>query len=93
MNLPTEPNRNPDRLNLVMRSYDGKITAFVEHSPQGQYVLWSDYVQLRERLRAEEEISINLRLAALKDPMIVKVVEEMVKETLRLAEAKNKPNF
>jgi len=91
--IPTEPNRNPDRLNLVMRSYDGKITACVEHSPAGQYVLWSDYVQLRERLRAEEEISHNLRLAALKDPMIVKVVGEMVKETLRLAEAKNKPNF
>jgi hypothetical protein len=85
MNLPTEPNRNPDRLNLVMRSYDGKITACVEHSPAGQYVLWSDFVQLRERLRAEEETSLNLRLAALKDPMIVKVVEEMVKETLRLA--------
>ena len=48
--IPTEPNRNPDRLNLVMRSYDGKITACVEHSPAGQYVLWSDYVQLRERL-------------------------------------------
>ena len=88
MNLPTEPNRNPDRLNLVMRSYDGKITACVEHSPQGQYVLWSDYVQLSERLRAEEEISLNLRLAALKDPMIVKVVEEMVRETLRLAKEK-----
>ena len=88
MNLPTEPNRNPDRLNLVMRSYDGKITACVEHSPAGQYVLWSDYVQLRERLRAEEEVSLNLRLAALKDPMIVKVVEEMVKETLRLAKEK-----
>jgi hypothetical protein len=83
-----EPNRNPDRLNLVMRSYDGIITACVEHSPAGQYVLWSDYVQLRERLRAEEEISLNLRLAALKDPMIVKVVEEMVKETLRLAKEK-----
>ena len=91
--IPTEPNRNPDRLNLVMRSYDGNVTAFVEHSPNGQYVLWSDYVQLRERLRAEEEVSLNLRLAALKDPMIVKVVEEMVKETMRLAEAKNKPNF
>lgn len=83
-----EPNRNPDRLNLVMRSYDGNITACVEHSPAGQYVLWSDYVQLRERLRAEEEISFNLRLAALKDPTIVKVVEEMVKETLRLAKEK-----
>ena len=80
-----EPNRNPDRLNLVMRSYDGNVTAFVEHSPAGQYVLWSDFVQLRERLRAEEETSLNLRLAALKDPMIVKVVEDMVKETLRLA--------
>ena len=88
MNLPTEPNRNPDRLNLVMRSYDGKITAFVEHSPQGQYVLWSDYVQLRERLRAEEEISLNLRLSFLKDPTIVSIVREMAAEIVASEKAK-----
>lgn len=73
------------RYNFVIRCLDGGVVGFPECSNAGQYVLWQDYQNLLKRLKDEEEMNLNLRLNALKDPMIVEAITKAVEEGLKKA--------
>ena len=80
------------RYNFVIRCLDGGVVGFPECSGAGQYVLWHDYQNLLKRLKAEEEANLNLRLDALKDPTIGRVIREAVDASVRKALDENKGN-
>jgi len=73
------------RYNFVIRCLDGGVVGFPECSNVGQYVLWHDYQNLMRRLKEEEEANLQLRLDALKDPMIMAAMTEAVTEGLKKA--------
>lgn len=73
------------RYNFVIRCLDGGVVGHAECSNAGPYVLWQDYQSLMQRLKAEEEANLNLRLNALKDPMIVEAMTKAVEEGLKKA--------
>lgn len=73
------------RYNLVIRCIDGGVMGHAECSNAGQYVLWQDYQSLMRSLKEQEEANLQLRLDALKDPMIVAAMKEAVTEGLKKA--------
>jgi hypothetical protein len=73
------------RYNLVIRCIDGGVMGHAECSNAGQYVLWQDYQNLLKRLKDEEEANLNLRLNALKDPMIMEAMTEAITEGIKKA--------
>jgi hypothetical protein len=81
------------RYNFVIRCLDGGVVGFPECSNAGQYVLWQDYQNLMKRLKEEEEANLQLRLDALKDPMIMAAMTEAVTEGLKKAVEMGKIQF
>lgn len=73
------------RYNLVIRCIDGGVMGHAECSNAGQYVLWQDYQSLMRSLKEQEEANLQLRLDALKDPMIREAMTEAVTEGLKKA--------
>ena len=76
---------NVTRYNFVIRCLDGGVVGFHECSNAGQYVLWQDYQSLMRRLKEQEEANLQLRLDALKDPMIREAMTEAVTEGIKKA--------
>lgn len=73
------------RYNLVIRCIDGGVMGHAECSNAGQYVLWQDYQSLMRSLKEQEEANLQLRLDALKDPMIREAMTEAVTEGIKKA--------
>lgn len=73
------------RYNFVIRCLDGGVVGFPECSNAGQYVIWQDYQNLLKRLKEQEEANLQLRLDAIKDPMIVALIQEAVTEGIKKA--------
>lgn len=81
-------NDDVTRYNLVIRCIDGGVMGHAECSNAGQYVLWQDYQSLMRRFKEQEEANLQLRLDALKDPMIreamTKAIEEGIKQAVKM---------